>query len=458
MAYVCDITDVNPEMYDIIMKSLTLKPVSPEEQQRKKWGFKGVTKIGSSQTVESIVMFQFDGRKLRLPYRFACAIFNKICNTDLHHLKIINDYNPPFVGNLRENQIEPSTTSLHYLLNTGTTTVGLPPGFGKTVIGSWLTYMLGYMFVVIVPREPLIRQWMKTFSDCIPGIISNIWMPGINDPPISGIPAGIITLDTRVKNIPDEYKKYVGTLIVDEAHMLCTRSRVEALLSFTPRYTIIETATLEREDEMHSMIHVIAGEHGVFKTSIKPYKVISINTQIMHKEVFTSRGCNYTSLCKSISEDVATNMIVVDIIKTNPHRKYIILTRLAEHTAELSKLLIMYGITSDTMMRTKKSYSDTMALVGTMPKIGVGLDEENSCADFKGIKSNVIILFHSVKQEKAFEQFRGRVMRVDEPIVIWLNPKNKTCRSHLSGLKPWIRETNGTLVEIEYVEGKLKLP
>lgn len=65
-----------------------------------------------------------------------------------------------------------------------------------------------------------------------------------------------------------------------------------------------------------------------------------------------------------------------------------------------------------------------------------------------------------VKPQKwqQYEQFRGRVMRCAAPIVIWLQDDNSTTKKHFEGLKPWIAETNGTIVNSHYMPGSLTLP
>jgi len=453
MAVVIPLADVDEEKVRLITEALTLIPIDPQEEQQKKWG-----RAPAFTTPRTpIVMYTVEGSLLRLPYRFACGLFGHIFNADKDHLHIREEYEPPFVGMLRSEQIAPATEAYEQLQIFGTTTLGLEPGAGKTYCGIWLAYMLGLMFVIIVPRETLVLQWLATIITCVPALADNIWMPGINEPPTSGIPAGIIALDTRVEKIPDEYRRYVGTLIVDEAHMLCTPTRVDTLLSFEPQYIIMETATLERDDGLHSMVQAIAGTHGVFKVATAPYTVIRLETEIKVEDTYGQRGRDFGDLCKKLAESEDNNAIVLDIVRTNPHRKYIILTKLADHATQLKDWFNTMGITADTMTRSKKSYVDSTVLVGTMPKIGTGFDEQNSCPAFKGRKSDVLILFHSVKRWQSFEQFRGRVMRSDNPIVVWMHGKNVIPRNHLRDLLPWIAETNGTVIPMAYSVGGVHL-
>ena len=316
------------------------------------------------------------------------------------------------------------------------------------MLGVWLIYILGLSSVVIVPRENLLTQWLATFAKAIPDLVPFIWVVGVNKPPVEGVPAVIITMDTRVSKIPQNYIDIIGTFIIDEADKMCTPSRVESLLAFTPRYSIAETATLERDDTMHRMIQTMVGEHSITEISKDPYTVIQVETGVSVPDKITIRGPDFTDLCKELSNNEVYNSIVVDIVKTNLNRKFIIFTKLADHATKLSLMMIENGISSDTMIRSKKNYIDSTVLVGTMSKIGIGFDEENCCPKFLGRKSDVLIFFHSTKKWQCFEQFRGRVMRSPNPVIVWLNPKNATPKKHLRELRPWIEETNGKLVKV----------
>jgi superfamily II DNA or RNA helicase len=143
---------------------------------------------------------------------------------------------------LRESQVKVVKSCFDDLMKYGTTTVGLPPGSGKTYIGSYLTHCLGLKVIVVVPRMTLVEQWKTTFEKSIPG--ATIWaINATGKLPYEVFkepPDVIIALDPRIPKIPREWINKMGTLIVDEAHMLPTRSRIENLLSIRPKYIIME--------------------------------------------------------------------------------------------------------------------------------------------------------------------------------------------------------------------------
>jgi len=312
--------------------------------------------------------------------------------------------------------------------------------------------------MVYCTRDTIARQWYKTFSKCMPSYEQYIWIVGECPPPEDGsIPAFIICMDERVDKIPDHILKSIGMLIIDEAHMFCTPSRVKCLLKCQPLYVILESATLERDDGMHAMVQSMAGFHGVFMISKDPYLFYSIETNAQVQLVKNKFGNDFGKLCESLSMSEQRNNKIVSIVAQNPHRKFIILSKLADHVELLEKFFQINGIKAGTLYRSKSTYSDSPVLIGTMPKMGTGFDEANACEDFQGKTSDVLILAHSVKKWQQYEQFRGRVMRCKAPIVIWLNDPNSTTRKHLEELRPWILKTNGTIIPIHH-NGIIQLP
>jgi len=366
---------------------------------------------------------------------------------------------PNFCALLKDYQVEPALEAYQQLQIWGSTTLKLPPGFGKTMIGAWLWTFTATVVVVLVVQQPLLRQWKKTFVTAVPGLAQSIWVVGEDSPPGPGvIPAIIICMNQRTHQIPADVKQAVGCLIIDEAHCFCTPDRVGALLAFTPKYVIAETATLERDDGMEKMIHSICGEHSVSRVATKLYTVIRLDTSITVEENRNKYGVNFNDLCNKLCALPERNMIILDIIKSNPHRKFMILTRLADHVALLQMLITSNGISCATLYRNQKTYSDSSVLIGTIPKIGTGFDEANACEDFGGVQSDTLILAGSIKKNTVFEQVRGRVMRSANPVVIYLVDRNQVCKRHFRETAGWIEYTQGLISRITYYPGTIHLP
>lgn len=400
---------------------------------------------------QKILCFNIDSaeqRNLWMPYFYARTKFKIV--PDLERYPVLDEALENKV-NLRENQVETVEKCFNELVKYGTTTVGLPPGYGKTYIGAYLSHCLRLKVLIVVPRTPLLKQWETTFKEAIPNC--SIWI--INDKgdlpsrdfQYENLPDVTIALDPRLSKIPSHWKSKFGTLIIDEAHMLPTRGRIENLLSIRPAYIIMETATMVRGDGLHKICQLIGGTHGIFKTAKDPYKFKIVDLSFINAlEKSGPRGVDYNALCDSLSEDDQYNRIIVNIVRHHPENKFIVLTRRVEHGNVLMKLFREAGITVDSMMGTKKTYTNSRVLIGTFSKIGTGFDEATASTHFDGNLSDSLIICHSVAKIPNFEQYRGRVMRTKNPTVYWLNVANKVIRSQLREIKKHVIETNGTII------------
>jgi hypothetical protein len=398
---------------------------------------------------------------IRLPFRFACSLFKRIVNHDRVYPRITLSNCEPlkFEATLREYQVQPALEAYEQLKTWGSTTLKLPPGFGKTMIGAWLWCLTSSVCAVLVVQQPLLKQWKKTFDIAVPALSRSIWVVGEDPPPGPNvIPAIIICMNQRTSQIPTYIKDAVACLIIDEAHCFCTPDRVDALLAFTPKYVIAETATLERDDGMEKMIHSICGEHSVYRAPTTRYLVLKLDTSIAVEEKRNRYGVDFGDLCTRLCALPERNNIIVNIVKQNPHRKFMILTRLADHVRLLNLLITQIGIQCATLYRNQKTYSDSPVLIGTIPKIGTGFDEANACEDFGGVQSDTLILANSIKKNTVFEQVRGRIMRSSSPVVIYLVDRNSVCKRHFRETVPWIESTQGTVIQQTYYPDTVVLP
>lgn len=457
MAIWVPLDKIPSDVRDQIAKDLTVVQLDESYEKMKRRGkiMPGYTPDPNSK----IPCFHIDTkepRNLWLPYYYARTKFNIVPN--LERFPVISDLSLEVT--LRPEQEPVVETCFDDLVSKGTTTVGLPPAFGKTYIGAFLSHCLRLKVLVIVPITAGITQWETTFKNAIPGIV--VWCVPQNGKLPEGFtessepPDVIVALDPRISKIPERWRHQMGTVIIDEAHLVPTRERIVNLLSIRPAYVIMETATMEREDGLHKICQLIAGEHGVYRKSSNPYLFKIVDLPFINVvETYSSRGVNYGAVCDQLSSDAVYNRVILGIVQKNPDNKFMILTRRADHGNSLKAIFESHGITSDTYLRSKKSYVDSRVLIGTFQKMGTGFDEATVSEEFTGNKSDSLIICHSVAKNRNFEQFRGRVMRSHNPTVYWLNVGNKVIRAHLTPLKKYVRSTNGSIMNeegIKYLE------
>lgn len=430
MAYAISRSKISEEASEIIRKKLMFKPEVPNSRYNQ----------GNSNK-DPILFFSRDGDIIHLPFLFSAALF-KICpNMDI----LYPSTNLSFTGSLRENQIAVENEAWVQLETYGTSTLGLYPGFGKTILGAKLASRAKLMTVVLVHREVLCFQWKKTFEDFTN---AKVWIVGEkNPPPICDV---IICMDTRWHLLPPKFRDTIGFLIIDEAHAFCTPTHVGCLLAFHPKYILVESASLERDDKLEEMVYAIAGIHGVFRDYNLPFTVLKINTGVAPVRKMTRFGnTDYNALLQNTLYDPLRNQIILDLVLHNSTFKILILTSLVDHALLLHNSLLKMGITSDYLCGSKKDYQDATVLVGTTSKIGTGFDQANFCSTYSGKPFDLLILVTSLKKYSAICQNIGRVFRCRDkiPTVMHLVDNDSIFKSHWYKARKWYLKRGATITE-----------
>lgn len=427
MAYAVRRSTISPANANIIRSMLCLQPDTIN------------SKYNRGNVPEPVLFYNVDGDIVHLPYLFAAALFNTTPNIDTPFPVTQLE----FTGTLRENQISVELEAWEQLQRLGTSTLGLYPGFGKTILGARLASRAKLMTVVLVHREILTTQWKKSFEDFTNG---KIWVVGEKYPP--EICDVIICMNTRWHLIPQEMRDAVGFLIIDEAHAFCTPTNVGCLLSFHPKYILVESASLLRDDGMHSMIYAMCGDHGVFRESNNPFNVMKIltNTKPLRKKNRMG-GVDWASLVQDTLMDQRRNQIILGLVTANINRKILILTSLREHAILIYNNLEQMGIPSDYLCGTKRGYVDSTVLVGTVSKIGTGFDPATSCPTYAGKPFDLLILACSMKKYSMLVQNIGRVFRAEFPTVMHLVDNDDIYKNHWYKARKWYMRHGGLISE-----------
>jgi len=431
MAYAIKRSTISQPIVDNIRSMLCLKPDSNNSRYNR------------GNVPEPILFYNLEGEYIHLPYLFAASLLNITPNLDIPYP--ITQLT--FTGKLRDNQIPVELEAWNQLERYGTTTLGLHPGFGKTILGAMLASRAKLMTCVLVHREILTGQWRKTFEDTTN---ARVWIVGEKNPP--SICDVIICMDTRWNQIPKEMRDAIGFLIIDEAHAFCTPTHVGCLLAFHPKYIVAETASLYRDDGMEAMIYAICGSHGVFRESNKPFNVMKIITNtkpIRRKNRFG--GVDYSHLVETTLTDQRRNRIILDIVSRNTQYKILILTSIRNHATFLHTAIESMGIPSDYLCGTKRGYVDSTVLIGTTSKIGTGFDPATSCPTYSGRPFDLLLLVCSIKKKSALVQNIGRMFRSNFPTIMHFVDNDDIFKNHWYQARKWYL-THGGIITDHHIE------
>lgn len=452
MATLIPIGSLPDEKFKRIQDLLAIKPIDKEEEERRKWSKMAGPKI-PKKPVEIIPMFQVDYLDgvpyIRIPFRFACALEGKLVNREPEKMALYPRVEYEFKATLRPAQIPVAEEAYQQLRATGTTTLCLPTGFGKTLLSLYLASLTKNIIAVNITIQALTDSWISTFLKCFPDLKDRIWIVGETEMPPD--PVFILFMYTRYEKIPMELRNRIGCLIIDECHLHCTIGKVPALLSITPRYVIALSATPERNDGLESMMYTIVGQHNIERISENPFRMIRLRTGIKIDEERGMFGLNYSAFVNEQANCPERNAIAASIIAGNPHRKFMILTKTKEHVVNLENIFRHYNMPCTTYFGSKKSYKDEKILIASISKAGTGFDASTASKEFDGINADVLILMTSIKKDTLLKQVIGRVVgRAKNPTVVYLIDNNATQKRHFNDTKSMIERCKGEILTIDY--------
>lgn len=379
-------------------------------------------------TKEPIVFYNIDDQFVYLPYIFGTILLKKNINAS----RLFPESKFDFTGKLRPDQMIVSEEAMTHLKSSQPCTIlQLYPGFGKTILASYLSSQLNGLVLVVYTLTTLENQWHNTFSN---HTNAKVWINNSKKRNIYNDDVNVIlSMDTRIKNLAPEILDKVKCLIIDEAHLFCTQKRVMPLLSTSPSHIIACSATLDkRVDGLESMIYALCGKNIVTREINKPVDVYKIDTGISIELPLNARGeTNWSQLIKDYSVLSERNEIILqEVVKYKDDNKIIMLTWNKEHVKILYDLMNQNNIECDFICGSRKKYNDSNVLIGTIAKIGTGFDEATSCENFKGTKSNVLMLCTSTKNTGSLIQLMGRVARGDSFMVIDFVDKDRISKKH----------------------------
>lgn len=430
MSIACALKNLTQNQRDLIQKLLV---ITPDE---------GYVPPGTVKNTTSIVFFKVVGDTIYLPFTFGSTLLGKSANID----KTFPNVPISFTGQLRENQVSVEQESWEQLLKYGTTLLALDPGFGKTVLGAYLAAKTKLLTVVLMTRTNIMEQWLTTFTKFTD---AGVWVVGENCPPTCSV---IICMKDRWDKIPENFRAAVGLMIVDEAHMFCTPSAVDCLLAFQPLYLVLETATPDRDDGLHSMLEALGGTHGVYRSTFNDLAVVKVVTgvapEVKKAKGFGKERVDYTAMIESLANNPQRNALIYNLITNHPHHKALILVSRVDHAKNLTAMFKQNGVKADYLAGSKSDYLDAQVLIGTVSKVGTGFDQANYCKTYDGIPFNLIIIAFDTKKTSLLHQTVGRGYRSTSLVVLHLVDDFKTFENHwISTARPYYRKRTKNLTE-----------
>ena len=160
-----------------------------------------------------------------------------------------------FFGKLTEDQRQATKVMLEH--DNGV--IVAPPGFGKTVLGTYLIAARKCSTLVLVHRQPLLEQWKSQLGIFLHRDAKSIGQIGGGKRKLTGqVDVAMIQSLSRKETVDDIVAKY-GQVIIDECHHLPAISFERVLSEIKARYVVGLTATPQRRDGHQPIIHMQIG-------------------------------------------------------------------------------------------------------------------------------------------------------------------------------------------------------
>jgi len=348
-----------------------------------------------------IYPFEIEKDNITLP--FAYAVEKKIKRPNR---EILSSFDCSFQGILRPEQKEVRKEAIKQLSSFGSVLLSMYCGFGKSATSMKIASDIGLKTLVIVNKIILLKQWEE-------GI--NIFCPNASVQKITTKSKKeecdfYIINAQNVEKMGKSFFSDIGTVIVDEAHLIMAETLSRSLQWVHPRYLIGLTATPYRVDGLNRLLDLYFGKYKIIRTLFREHIAYKVSTGFKPTIELAQNGrVNWSSILESQANDTERNELIIKILKYYSERNFLVLTKRVAQGEYLVKRLQEEGENVTSLFGSNQEYNiSSRILVGTNSKCGTGFDHP---------KLDALLL--ACDLEQYFVQYLGRVFRTKDvkPVI-----------------------------------------
>ena len=351
-----------------------------------------------------IYPFEIEGNEIDLPFAYATSKL-KIKRPTRDSFTAENDFK--FEGLLRPEQKEVRQEALKQLSSSGSILLSMYCGFGKSSTSMKLACDIGLKTLIIVNKIILIKQWeegIKTF--CPVSSVQKLTTRSKKEDC-----SFYIINAQNVEKMGKSFFSDIGTVIVDEAHLIMAETLSRCLQWVHPRYLIGLTATPYRTDGLNILLDLYFGKYKIIKELWREHIAYKVSTGFKPTIELAKNGrVNWGVVLDSQANNIERNELIIKLLKHHSDRNFLVLTKRVAQGEYLFKRLEEEGEDVTSLFGSNQEYKvSSRILVGTSSKCGTGFDHP---------KLDALLLAGDVEQY--FVQYLGRVFRTKDvkPIII----------------------------------------
>lgn len=356
--------------------------------------------------------------------------------------------NPIFRGSLRDYQASGAMRVIKMLKDTGRCYLQAPPGYGKTVIMSYVISEIREPTLIITSRTALAEQTKTSVEEMLGNVKVHILETDREVPDDVDV---VISFTRRINGTSAPFKRF-KTVVFDEVHELSTKLGIAAMLTVRPNHLLALTAT---PGDRNKITELFVGKCEIEELGTKRWSVCFPRVISDLGGVDYSKMKGYTDAMGDLCSSESYIKTIARMINyfVSQKKRVIALTIRVEMCANLVEELNPFNISSSILSPDNRTCPNCDVIIGTHRLIGTGFDLKNYVDDFDGKSVDVMIFLGSFKNATMFFQTAGRCFRSSYPLAVFpMIVGLKVSESHTKKLIAEAKRTRGCVVLNEYAK------
>ena len=412
-----------------IAKAVEELPYDTRQQIGKDLEIKLESKYGNSAP-KYMYPFEVKNDDIILPFAYATRVLKLKRKDRGDYPQMTLD----FKGTLRPEQKEVKKEATSVLSKTGSILLSMYCGFGKSATAMSLACSIGFKTLVIVNKIVLMKQWEEGILNfCPDATVQRVTTKSKKQD------ADFYIMNAQnVEKMGVSFFSDVGTVVIDEAHLVMAETLSKCLQHVFPRYLIGLTATPYRPDGLDKLLTLYFGKHKIIRELYREHTVQKVVTGFKPTIEYAANGrVNWGVVLDSQANDDQRNELIVRLLQFYDDKNFLVMVKRIAQGEWLEARLRELGESVTSLLGTSQEFDgDSRILIGTSSKIGVGFDHP---------RLNALLLATDV--EEYFIQYLGRVFRTKDgmPLIVDLVDDYSILAKHWNTRRKVYQDHGGTV-------------
>jgi superfamily II DNA or RNA helicase len=293
---------------------------------------------------------------------------------------------------------------------------------------------VGFQTLVIVNKLVLMKQWDEGIMRfCPDAVVQKLTTKSKK----SNADFYVINAQ-NVEKMGTDFFSNIGTVIIDESHLIMAETLSKSMQYVFPRYLIGLTATPYRVDGLNKLLDLYFGSYKIVRNLWREHTAYKVTTGFKPTIEKAANGrVNWGIVLDSQANDHDRNELIIKLLKYFSDRNFLVLTKRISQGEYLLSRLEEEGEDVTSLLGNNQEFElSSRILIGTSSKVGVGFDHPRLDA-----------LLLAADLEQYFIQYLGRVFRTKdvEPIIVDLVDDYSLLNKHFATRQKVYQEHGGTV-------------